>query len=148
MRTVVPVYSITMGIAMIAMWSFFWATGAIPEMMTKPWEITMHLTAEFTTAALLIISGIGMLAGMLWAQRVNVFASGMLVYTLIQSPGYYLQRNSLIFVVMCAVSFVLTVSLSPAFKPVPRKVLLQASAPEAPLSLRHEARTVAHHHES
>ncbi len=148
MRTVVSVYSITMGVAMIVMWSFFWATGAIPDMLTKPWEITMHLTAEFTTAALLIISGIGMLVGLLWAQRVNVFASGMLVYTLIQSPGYYLQRNALIFVVMCAVSFVLTISLSPAFKPVPKKVLLHASAAETPQALRHTRRSTTHRHDS
>ena len=125
MKTVIPVYSITMGVAMIAMWSFYWITGAIPDMLTKSWEITMHLTAEFTTAALLIISGTGLLLGALWAHRTNVFASGMLVYTLIQSPGYYLQRNALIFVAMLAVCFVLTVALSPAFKPVSRRVLVK-----------------------
>jgi hypothetical protein len=132
MKTVIPVYSITMGVAMIAMWSFFWVTGAIPDMLTKPWEITMHLTAEFTTAALLIISGTGLLLGALWAQRVNVFASGMLVYTLIQSPGYYLQRNALIFVAMLAVCFVLTVALSPAFRPVPRRILVKVAEQPMP----------------
>lgn len=123
MKTVVAVYSITIGVAMIAMWGIFWMNGAIPEMITKPWEIAMHLTAEFTTAALLIVSGIGLYAGALWAQRINLFATGMLAYTLIQSPGYYLQRNAMIFVLMFAVCFLITVALSPAFKPVPQKML-------------------------
>ena len=117
MKTVVSVYSITMGVAMLTMWTVLWAIGAIPEMMTKPWEIAMHLTAEFTTAGLLVTSGIGLWLDTRWATRVNVFASGMLVYTLIQSPGYYLQHRADILVAMFAVVFLVTVVLSPAFKP-------------------------------
>jgi hypothetical protein len=117
MKTVVAVYSITMGVAILTLWTVLWATGAIPEMMTKPWEIAMHLTAEFTTAGLLVISGIGLWLDSRWAPRVNVFASGMLVYTLIQSPGYYLQHRADIFVLMFAAVFLVTVVLSPAFKP-------------------------------
>ncbi len=117
MKTVVSVYSITMGAAIVAFWSVLWVTGAIPDMQMKPWEIAMHLTAEFTTAGLLMVSGFGLWFGARWALRVNVFASGMLVYSLIQTPGYYLQRNAMIFVLMLAVSFLITVLLSPAFKP-------------------------------
>lgn len=117
MKTVVSVYSLTMGSLMLLLWLGFWVAGAIPEMADKPWEIAMHLTAEFTTAGLLIASGIGLLLDARWAVRVNVFASGMLVYSLIQSPGYYLERSAPIFVLMFAVAFLLTVMLSPAFKP-------------------------------
>ncbi len=129
MKTVVSVYSITMGVAMIAMWAVFWATGAIPDMMTRPWEIAMHLTAEFTTAGLLVISGTGLLYGARWATRVNVFASGMLVYSLIQSPGYYLQRNAMIFVLMFAACFLITVMLSPAFKPAEARLRAPEQTP-------------------
>jgi hypothetical protein len=117
MKTVVSVYSITMGVAIIAFWSVLWAIGAIPDLMNKPWEIAMHLAAEFTTAGLLLVSGLGLWFQARWALRVNVFASGMLVYSLIQTPGYYLERNAMIFVLMLAVSFLITVLLSPAFKP-------------------------------
>jgi len=116
MKTVVSVYWVTMGVATLALWLFAWATGAIPEMTERPWEIAMHLTAEFTTAGLLIVSGAGLWFGAPWATRVNIFASGMLVYSLIQSPGYYLQHNAMIFVVLFAVVFLLTVMISPAFK--------------------------------
>ena len=117
MRTVVAVYSITMGAAMAVFWSVLWASGSIPDLLVKPWEMVMHLTAEFTTAALLLVSGIGLWFGARWSLRMNMFASGMLVYSLIQTPGYYLERNAMIFVLMFAVSFLLTVLLSPAFKP-------------------------------
>lgn len=116
MKTVVAVYSITMGIAMLALWVGLWAFGAIPEMAAKPWEVAMHLTAEFTTAGLLIASGIGLVLGAPWAVRVNLFASGMLVYSLIQTQGYYLQNNAMIFVVLFAVVFFITVAVSPAFR--------------------------------
>lgn len=122
MKTVLSIYSIIVGVAMIATWTVLWGLGEIPEIMTRPWEIAMHLTAEFTTAALLIISGFGLLSGYRWANRINVFASGMLVYTLIQSPGYYLQHDATILVLIFAVCFIVTVGLSPAFKPQPQKL--------------------------
>lgn len=116
MKTVVSVYSVTMGVAIMLFWGVAWAMGAVPDLLIKPWEMVMHLTAEFTTAVLLIVSGLGLWFGARWAYRVNVFASGMLVYSLIQTPGYYLQRDAMIFVLMFAVSFLLAVLLSPAFK--------------------------------
>ena len=120
MKKLRAIWSVVVGAAMIAMWCMFYATDAIPEIVSRPWEIAMHLTAEFTTAALLIVSGFGLLARADWAARVNVFATGMLVYTLIQSPGYYLERHALAFVAMFAVCFFLTILLSPAFRLRPR----------------------------
>lgn len=134
MKTVVSVYSVTMGVAILVLWSVCWAIGAIPDMMTKPWEIAMHLTAEFTTALLLIVSGVALWLNARWATRVNVFATGMLVYSLILSPGYYLEKNAMIFVLMFAVVFLLTVVLSPAFKPVPKVVLVDGVSERKPFA--------------
>lgn len=117
MKTVVSVYSVTMGVAIFLFWSVAWIVGAIPDLLIKPWEMAMHLTAEFTTAVLLTVSGLGLWFGRSWALRLNIFASGMLVYSLIQTPGYYLQRNAMIFVLMFAVTFLIAVLFSPAFKP-------------------------------
>jgi hypothetical protein len=116
MKTIVSVYSIVMGTLMLAVWLGLWAFGAIPELIAKPWETAMHLTAEFTTAGLLIASGIGLLVDAPWATRLNVFASGMLVYSLIQSPGYYLQKNAMMFVALFAAAFFVTIAVSPVFR--------------------------------
>jgi hypothetical protein len=116
MKKILAIYSVLVGAAMIAMWSVFYAFDAIPEVISKPWEIAMHLAAEFTTAGLLILSGFGLLARAPWANRINLFASGMLIYTLIQSPGYYIQRDAAAFVATFALCFVATLLLSPVFK--------------------------------
>ncbi len=58
----------------------------------------------------------------------------MLAYTLIQSPGYYLQRNAMTLVLVFAVCFLATVVLSPAFRPSENKMtaLLAEQAPADP----------------
>jgi hypothetical protein len=100
------------GIAMIGMWSMFLLTGQVPELQTKPWNIAMHLAAEFTTAVLLLIAGLALLRSVRWARRTALFALGMLVYTVIQSPGYYLDPVQPVFVVMFAVLGVLAVLIA------------------------------------
>jgi hypothetical protein len=120
MKKVLAIWSVVVGAAMMAAWCTFYAINAVPVIDNAPWEATMHLTAEFTTAALLIISGMGLLARARWAVQVNIFASGMLVYTLIQSPGYFLQHRALVFVAGFAGCFLLTVLLSPAFRRRPQ----------------------------
>lgn len=103
------IYSIFIGISMIGMWIMFYLNGQIPELNSEPIRIGMHLTAEFTTALLLIIGGIGLLKN--WSKAIYIFqfSMGMLIYTLIQSPGYYAQRGDIIFVAMFAVFIILAI---------------------------------------
>lgn len=86
----------------------FILTGQVPEMATKPAEIMLHLLAEFTTAILLIIGGIGLLKKMKIGYNLNLVALGMLLYTLIVSPGYYLQKGDWAFVGIFALLFIFT----------------------------------------
>jgi hypothetical protein len=103
------VYSIFVGICMIGMWAMFYFTGGIPELTTKPAEIGLHITAELATAVLLIIGGYALLAKKSWGHQVYYLSMGMLLYTLIVSPGYYVQRRELPFVIMFSVLFLLSV---------------------------------------
>ncbi|MDO9044441.1 MAG: hypothetical protein Q7U35_03945 [Methanobacteriaceae archaeon] len=107
-RNIIAIYSLFIGILMIFMWSMFILTGQVPEMVTKPAEIMLHLLAEFTTAVLLIGGGIGLLKKIKIGYNLNLVALGMLLYTLIVSPGYYLQRGNLAFVCVFALLFILT----------------------------------------
>jgi peptidoglycan/LPS O-acetylase OafA/YrhL len=61
-----------------------------------------HVAAEFATAGLLIAAGFGLLGRKAWGGRVFLLALGMLLYTLIASPGYYLELGVLGFVLMFA----------------------------------------------
>ncbi len=111
LKRLAAVYAIFMGISMIGLWAMFYFNGQIPELKTKPIEIGLHLLAELTTAILLMVSGIGMLTEKGWAYSIYMFATGMLVYTMIQSPGYFLQSGDIPIVIMFGVFIILAIIL-------------------------------------
>ncbi len=88
---------------MVGMWTMFVLTDSIPEIEERPAEIALHLVAEFSTAFALMLAGYGMLKGREWATSAFLFASGLLTYTLIVSPGYYVTHDDPILVIMFSV---------------------------------------------
>lgn len=103
------IYAIVVGALMMAMWSFFLASGQVPELTERPAEIVLHLIAEFATAVVLVVGGIAVRAGAPLGRHIATLGFGMLLYTIIVSPGYYIERGETPFVVMFAVLFVATV---------------------------------------
>ncbi|HMK47156.1 MAG TPA: hypothetical protein VK436_11070, partial [Methanocella sp.] len=87
---VAAIYSIIIGVAMLVMWAAFLATGRVPELNTALCEIVFHMVAEGATALALIVGGCGLLAGEKWGLQAYMLSMGMLLYTLIMSPGYSL----------------------------------------------------------
>jgi len=94
------IFSIIMGSCMIIMWIVFISSNSVPEIQTKPLELTMHLTAEFITSISLIVGALGLLKEKLWANKVYFFSMGMLIYTLIMSSGYFLEKKEIPFFIM------------------------------------------------
>lgn len=88
------VFAIVVGLGMIAQWALSLAKGQVPELGTEPIRIRFHLAAEFTTAAALIVSATGLLAGSSWGISAYLVAVGMLLYTVIVSPGYFAQQGN------------------------------------------------------
>ena len=103
------IFAIVVGIGMIAMWSVSYLSKQIPELETEPIRIKFHLTAEFATAIILLVAGIGMITNQDWAVSTYLVAMGMLLYTVIVSPGYFAQKGQWAYVGMFAVIFVLAV---------------------------------------
>lgn len=106
------IYAIAVGVLMIAMWTFFLVSGQVPELTERPAEIILHLVAEFATAVILVAGGAAASAGNRFGEYVTVLGFGMLLYTIIVSPGYYVTRGETAFVAMFAVLFVATVVFS------------------------------------
>ena len=102
-------YAIFVGLSMIGMWSKFYLAGQIPELATRPFEIAMHIAAELLSSTLLLVGGGAILFRKNWGTVIYSVSMGMLLYSLIASPGYYLQRGNAGFVAMFAVLFVLSV---------------------------------------
>ena len=96
------IYAVAVGALMFIMWSFFIVSGQVPEFQTKPAEILLHIVAEMLTALLLLVSGVLVLRRITWGNLTLLVAIGMLFYTMIVSPGYYIQNGTGAFVVMFA----------------------------------------------
>ncbi len=103
------IYGIFVGLMMLTQWVFFLATNQVPELQTEPWRIALHLVAEFITAVGLIISGGMLIKHTAWGARSYLFFSGMLVYSVIASPGYFAQQQQWVLVAMFI--FLLVLSL-------------------------------------
>lgn len=95
-RRLIAGFEIGVGAMMILMWAFFFLTGQIPELESKPVEIGLHLAAESATAIVLLFGGWALWKKQNEAVQVSLFGLGMLAYTLIVSPGYYLAQGVLV----------------------------------------------------
>jgi hypothetical protein len=96
------VFALVVGVGMIGQWIFFLATGQVPELETEPLRIRFHLAAEFATAIALLVGGIALLTGQPWGRWFYLLATGMLLYTVIVSPGYFAEKGQWVFVGMFA----------------------------------------------
>lgn len=86
-------YGIVVGLMMMGQWGFFLAAGQVPELNTEPVRLAFHLAAEFGTAIALIVSGVALVRGRRWGLNVYLVAAGMLLYSVIVSPGYFAQQG-------------------------------------------------------
>jgi len=107
-KKVAAIYSIAVGIIMIAQWSFFIVMDQVPELQDEPLRISFHIAAEFLTAIALISGGFGLHLDKKWGFSLFLVAIGMLSYTIVVSPGYYAEKGEIPFVLMFAVLWVIT----------------------------------------
>lgn len=99
--------SVSIGVLMFAQWAFFLVAGQVPEVVTAPVALGFHLAAETATAIALIVGGVGALRRAPWAARLLLVANGLLIYTVITSPGYFAQLGQWPLVAMFAALLVL-----------------------------------------
>jgi hypothetical protein len=103
------VFAIVVGVGMIGQWTLSLVSGQVPELRSEPIRIRFHLAAEFATALALLVSGIGLLAAGAWARDAYILAAGMLLYTIIVSPGYFAQQGKWLMPALFAAILVLVV---------------------------------------
>ncbi len=110
MMTAVAWYCIIVGVVMAAWWANDLRQGAWNRGDRTHGELALHLAAEFVTAALLIAAGAAWLVAGASAHALVAAGLGMLLYTVIASPGYFLARRELPAVGMFGVLTALTVT--------------------------------------
>jgi len=102
-KNMAAIYSILVGVSIIGIWTILLITDSIPEFDTEPKRIGMHLVAEIATGIILILGAYGLLSNKRWGYNVYLISMGMLIYTLLASPGYYAEKGNYLFVGMFAI---------------------------------------------
>lgn len=87
------IYAVVVGLTMIGQWSASYVTKQIPELADEPIRIWFHIAGEMITAVCLITAGAGLLMSQDWGRQLYFVAMGMLLYTMIVSPGYFAQKG-------------------------------------------------------
>ena len=93
MHTAVALYCIAVGILMTVWWTASLRRGVLRRHDRSRSEMTLHILAEALTAILLVASGLTLLVIGDGAIPVATLALGMLLYTVIVSPGYFVARH-------------------------------------------------------
>lgn len=110
-RRMVGPYSVVIGLIIIGWWTALFLTDQVPELQTDgyaPRLIIYHVTAEFLTGVLLIVSGVGLLLSRDWARGVSAISLGMLLYTALNSTGKFSQEDNLPMVALFTAITILT----------------------------------------
>ena len=86
-------FGLATGSAMVGMWAFLLGTSGVPEVESAPVALAFHLVAEGTAALGLIVSSVALLRNTSWAPPAFTVVAGMLLYSVLNSPGYYAQQG-------------------------------------------------------
>ena len=103
------VFAIVVGVSMIGQWTVSISKGRVagPEagavVGRGTVEMAFHWSAEFVTAIALLVGGAGVMARWNWAVNLYLLALGMLLYTAVNSAGYFAQKREWPMVGMFAV---------------------------------------------
>lgn len=94
------VYAIVIGIGILGLWIMLLLTKQVPELETEPIAIKFHIAAESAMGLISILSGIFLLVNLTWAPYIFALAMGLIIYAVINSAGYYGQKEQWSFVIM------------------------------------------------
>jgi hypothetical protein len=90
----VSLYSLLVGISIFGYWAALYTRKQVFAATSRPAiETKYHVVAELLTAAILVVGGIGTILSAEWSGSVLFIGLGMLLYTEINSPGFYAARK-------------------------------------------------------
>jgi hypothetical protein len=109
------IFAIFVGIAMVGQWMITMLKKEIPGKEAGtivgrgPIEMRFHWVAEFLTATALITSGVGLILDWSFAHKLYLLSTGMLIYTVINSSGYFAQKREWPMIGIFTLLFILSV---------------------------------------
>jgi hypothetical protein len=100
---VVGWFELLVGAAILGLWTVLLATGQVPEVAAGQTDIWFHLVAEGLLSVLLLAAGTAAIRGSDVAPLLSGLALGALVYSAVNSAGYYAESAEWAMVAMFAV---------------------------------------------
>lgn len=101
----VGMYCVVVAVLMASWWVLEIRHGAMSRPDRSRAEIRLHVTGELLTAAALLLGGLWLIAGQ---DDLALVGLGMLLYSVVVSPGYFVARHEVAPVAMFAVLTVMT----------------------------------------
>lgn len=108
LKKIAGIYAIIVGCSIILVWIFMLLTNNVPELSTNPTSIYFHIVAEVVMAIMLLVSGFGMLNKYKWSVNLYILSSGLLIYSLINVSGYYVNKDNLAMIIIFLISLITT----------------------------------------
>ncbi len=103
------IYGILVGAVILFQWAFFLLTARVPELESAPFEIISQLAAEFMTATVIVFSSIAILNKRPWSRTAYLLASGMVIYSVVDNAGYFIQLHEWPMAIIFSLLLLLTV---------------------------------------
>lgn len=107
-RKIIGFYSVFLGVSVIAIWILIYLTEDISE---GPLEMAFHLSAEGLMAFTCIAGGLMVISGRKRADLVILLGHAMIVYSVINAAGYYVQRGESVAPVLFMVLMVVSMAI-------------------------------------
>ncbi len=94
--TLVAWFELLVGTGILGFWAVALATARVPEIGHGDRAIWFHILAELVIGVALVAGGVALLAvsGESWTRALAAAAAGGMVYSAINSPGYYAREGS------------------------------------------------------
>ncbi|MBY9005268.1 MAG: hypothetical protein KGD63_00760 [Candidatus Lokiarchaeota archaeon] len=114
MNQFIAIFLIIVGLLMIGLWTFFLVKrGENPELIQEfketPYQIKLHLVAEYTTAVLSIISGLFILLGFSQFWLLTPISLGMVLFASFQALISYAVEGEKDFIIILVIITSLTI---------------------------------------
>lgn len=108
MRKITAYFYIIVGIGIICLWLMLGFTNQIPEFETEPISIIFHIFIEVSMAIMCIVTGILLIKNHSLGRNFLFISSGMLIYSVINSSGYYGDLGQYLMIVFFGIILIIT----------------------------------------
>ncbi|NPD89291.1 MAG: hypothetical protein HGN29_11245 [Asgard group archaeon] len=105
------IYSLIIGVGIIGLWLMLILTKQVPEIKSEPIAIGFHIVVENIMGILSVLSGIMFLLNITGGSLMFILTSGLVIYAVINSAGYYGQKKQWSFVCMFGAILVTSITL-------------------------------------